>query len=255
MRVVILADLHCGHLYGLTPPGWQIKDGNERRDKIAVIERAMWDWYSERIDALRPVDVLICNGDMIDGKGARSGGTELITTARDEQIAIALEAIEYVNAERIHMIYGTPYHTGTEEDWESVLADVCGADIGSHDWYEADGVVIDCKHRVSSSTIPHGRYTGPAREALWNTLWSERELQPKANIIIRSHVHYHVYCGDWRKLIMTTPCMQAHSKFGARLCSGLIDIGFIVIDITDGGYVWRSEIMDMRPTAARTLPL
>lgn len=251
MRLVILADTHCGHLSGLTPPAYQCApDAPGRRGKFASIQRAMWDWYAARLDALQPIDRLICNGDMIDGQGKRSGGTELITSDRDEQCDMAEQAIKHTRAPVVHMIYGTPYHTGQEEDWEAVLAASVGADIASHEWYDAGGIIIDCKHKVSSSIIPHGRHTGPARDALWNALWAERELQPRAQIFIRSHVHYHTYCGDPRQLIMTTPCMQAHTKYGSRQCVGVIDLGFIVIDIEEE-YAWHAEMMDMSFMAAR----
>ncbi|MFV0422206.1 hypothetical protein [Oleidesulfovibrio sp.] len=31
-RIVILSDLHCGHLAGLTPPGWQLPPRGEADD-------------------------------------------------------------------------------------------------------------------------------------------------------------------------------------------------------------------------------
>jgi len=254
---MILADTHCGHLFGLTPPAWQLNgiDSETPREKAGIVQRAMWEWFEQRVEALRPIDSLICNGDMIDGKGPKSGGTEQLTTARDDQCRMAEQIIEYINAKNVHMIYGTPYHVGTDEDWESIIADKIGADIGSHEWYEAEGIVIDCKHRVGGSVIPHGRHTAPAREALWKSLWAERAIQPRARIIVRSHVHYHTFCGDNTRLIMTTPCLQAHAKFGARACTGTIDLGFIIIDIKDGRFTWWPEMLGMEFMAREPRPL
>lgn len=257
MRLMVLADTHCGHLFGLTPPTWQLGSNvfDTPRDKAGKVQKAMWEWFSARVEALRPIDSLICNGDMIDGKGPRSGSTELITSARDDQCSMATEIIEYIHASKVHMIYGTPYHVGTEEDWEAIVAEQVDADIGSHEWYEEQGIIIDCKHKVGSSIIPHGRHTAPAREGLWNSLWAERALQPRARILIRSHVHYHTYCGDRTRLIMTTPCLQAHTKFGSRMCTGTIDLGFVIIDIVDGVFNWWTELLDMRFSAAEAKPL
>jgi len=258
VRLVIIADMHCGHRAGLTPPGyqWPENGATDARRKFALIQRAMWDWFVRRIDALRPIDRLIVNGDAIDGKGKKSGGTELITADRDEQCDMAQEAIEYTKAPIVHMINGTPYHVGSEEDWESVLAANIDAEhIGAHEWYEHEGIVFDCKHKVSSSIIPHGRNTGPNRDALWNALWAERDLQPRGDVFVRSHVHYHVYSGDARQLVMTTPCMQAHSKYGSLECAGTIDLGFIVIDIADRRYSWWPELMDMQFMAAHARKL
>lgn len=255
MRVVIISDLHSGHRAGLTPESywWPENGTTETRCKFAELQRATWRWYTERMDALQPIDRLIVNGDAIDGKGKRSGGGELITADRDEQCDMAQEAIEYTRAKKVYMTYGTPYHVGYEEDWETVLARNLDVEhIGAHDWYEVEGVVFDCKHKVSSSIIPHGRNTGPNRDALWNAIWAERDLQPRANVFIRSHVHYHTFSGDARQLIMTTPCLQAHSKYGSLQCVGTIDMGFIVFDIEDGRYSWHPELMNMQFMAART---
>jgi len=45
-RMLVMADLHCGHLTGLTPPRWQsepAKSGSRtKRDKMSVVQREGW---------------------------------------------------------------------------------------------------------------------------------------------------------------------------------------------------------------------
>ena len=103
--------------------------------------------------------------------------------------------------------------------------------------------MIDIKHHVGSSQIPHGRHTAVARDRLQNVLWAEHDEQPKANIIIRSHVHYFSFCGGSNWLAMTTPAMQGYgSKFGARRMSAPVDVGLIHFDIDEeGGYQWQAH--------------
>jgi len=233
----------------LTPPGRNIDS-----KFYEYTSRILWDWYAKTIDELQPIDLTICNGDAIDGKGERDGGIDQITTDRLEQCAIAEEAIRYTKAKKYILIRGTKYHVGKDENWEDVLADRLGAVVGNHLWIEHGGIIIDCKHRVSSSIIPHGRHTAPAREALWNTLHHEKGLQPNANILIRSHVHYYVHSGDAGKYVVTTPCLQVGSDYGDRICTGTIDLGFLVIDIDDqGGYTCRPKLIDMAFTAPQIL--
>ena len=82
-RILATGDWHCGHVVGLTPPEWQHQEiGDKYHDKYARIQRQMWDWFVNAVDKYRPIDRLIINGDLIDGKAFRSGGTELITTDR-----------------------------------------------------------------------------------------------------------------------------------------------------------------------------
>jgi hypothetical protein len=254
-RLVIISDLHCGHRSGLTPPAWQYSecDDDEIKAKYGEFQRILWKWYIESLP--HPIDTLVVNGDAIDGKGEKSGGTELITADRRLQVKIAAEAIQEAHAKRVFVIKGTGYHTGRDEDWEEVLGDTVEAyHVASHEWIDAEGVCFDFRHKTSSSVIPHGRYTGPNRAALWNGIWHQRGMQPLANVYVRSHVHYYSYSGDARKLVVTSPALQGWTKFGSNECEGTNDIGFLQFDCEGGKYEWQAHLLDMQFMAAQALP-
>jgi hypothetical protein len=244
-RLVVLADLHSGHEFGLCPPAWwaQVDDSGARRAKAGIFQRQLWSFYTSALDALKPIDIIAVNGDAIEGKGERSGGVELITSDRHEQVAMAKEAIDYAEAPVVRLMFGTRYHTGADEDFEAALRNTVKgkASIHGHDFLDINGRQLDIKHKVGSSSIPHGRMTAIARARLWNVVWnSERERQPRADIIIRSHVHYFGYCGAASWLGMTTPALTYNSAFGIRDCEGLVDVGLLVFDFEDdGSYSWR----------------
>ena len=190
-KVLVLSDLHCGHLVGLTPPGWQLKKHLEdaRLKRIAEYQRAYWDFYVASLKRHAPYDVVIVNGDCIDGKGEKSGGTECITSDRNEQCDMAVFAIrKSLSANtKVVMTYGTPYHTGSGEDFEATIAHHLDANISGHQYLRVDGVTFDVKHKVGSSSVPHGRHTAIAREHLWAQLWNEHSETPKADVLVRSH--------------------------------------------------------------------
>lgn len=195
-RVVVISDLHSGHKFGLTHPDFDARPENiDSRDyKAWRVRRKCRDWYFKKAKSLKPVDVLIVNADCIEGKGPRSGGTELLTSDRNEQVDNAVACIEAWDAHDIVMSYGTPAHTGTDEDWEDAIFKHMNVSdrmrkIGGHDTISVNGVVFDYKHHIGASSVPHGRFTALARDQLWNALWAERGEYPKAQIIIRSHVH------------------------------------------------------------------
>lgn len=212
------------------------------------VHEEVWGWYAREIAALGPIQIAIVNGDMIDGAGERSGGTEQLTTDRQIQAAIAIRCVEEIGAQRHVFTYGTGYHTGNAEDFEQAVAHHFGAKIGSHEWLEVNGVTFDVKHHLGSSSIPHGRFTSHAKEKLWNDLWNQNEEQPRGDIYIRSHVHYHSHCGGIRGprqwLAMSLPAMQmAHTKYGGRRCNGTVDFGFVHFDIfQDGTWSWQPHI-------------
>lgn len=256
-RMLVLADLHCGHVCGLTPPSWQTAPpttkGRTKRAKFADLQKEAWAWFVRETSKYRPYDMIFVNGDAIDGRGERSGSTELVTVDREEQANMALVAIQKnMNGRKtkVALTYGTAYHTGSSEDWENRIAeDLNAVKIGAHEWVNLDGVIFDFKHHIAGSQIPHGRHTATAREALWSALWAEQGLSPSSDVLIRSHVHYHQYCGGGfsEMLRMTTPGLQTMGgKYGARRCSGLIDYGFLVFEASKKEYVWWARLAELR---------
>ena len=250
-RMVVISDLHAGHVFGLTPPGWWFSGDTDAGalGKVKHFQRELWNFYQRAIESLKPIDILICNGDAVEGKGWRSGGMELITADRHEQTRMAKAAIEIAEAQKVRVLLGTPYHVGDEEHFEHALVDILDAPdkkFGIQEFFNINGTIMHIKHKVGSSAIPHGRYTALARARMWNTIWhAEHERQPQADILVRSHVHYHVHCGGPSWLGMITPALTYNSIFGKRDCEGLVDVGFVYFDFAeDGSYSWRAIMAD-----------
>lgn len=241
-RILAVGDSHCGHRTGLTPVKYQSEIVGKQYYKI---QSELWNFYSEAVRGLLPIDILAINGDVIDGKGSRSGSSELITADINKQIEMAVDCFDWIGAESTIMTYGTPYHVGQEDDYELHVAKALGADISSHQWFNVNGTVFDMKHKIGSSSVPYGRATQLSKDRLWNFLWTEFGEQPGADIYIRSHVHYFNYVGDDSYLAMTLPALQGHgSKFGARQCSGTVHFGFVWFDCyEDGSYTWSRKIL------------
>jgi hypothetical protein len=212
----------------------------------------MWKFYADELEALKPIDILIDLGDCIEGKGPRSGGTELLLPDRNDQVDCAVASIEDVEAKTIFMVYGTSAHTGVEDDWEDQIAKRVNAQkIGSHDWIDVYGVIFDYKHYVGRSSVPYGRHTQIAKEKVWAELWSERGEYPDANVILRGHNHYFAYAGGinathW--LAMSCPALQAYwTKYGTRQKSGTVDFGFVHFDVDkDGQMQWAPRVVRLR---------
>ena len=258
-RIIAAGDPHCGHRTGLTPPKWQ---SQLRGRKYNLVTKECWEFYQSTIESLKPIDVFVCNGDGIDGKGGRSGGTELIQPDRKEQVQMAVECIEIAEAPNVVMTYGTPYHTGNEDDWEGMIASRLkdrgfNATISGQEWIEVNGTTFDIKHKVGASGIPHGRSTPQKKEQLWNLIWADIGEQPRANIFLRSHVHYFDFSGTSTYLAMTLPALQGQgTKFGARQCSGVVDFGLVWFDCyDDGSYSWSWKVLraESQKQEARTL--
>ena len=261
-RLVVISDLHCGANTGLTPPDWQyryIKNDRTKHNKYATLQKQCWDFYEDTIQRLKPIDILIVNGDCIDGRGEKSGSIELIETDRQVQAEMAAEAISRASAKNIIMTYGTTYHVSSNgEDFENLVKSYVKADsLGAHEWVNVNGLIFDFKHHLGSSSVPYGRHTAVSRDYNWNVLWAERDEQPKAKILCRSHVHYFSFAGNKDFLGLTTPALQSQgTRFGARICSGTVDFGMVVFDVSpDGSYTWKPILANIVAQKAKAIIL
>jgi len=234
--VLVISDKHCGHLAGLTPPDWQLRSvvTHGKRNKWVKIQTALWREFTNLIKTFGHIDILLDNGDSIDGRSEKTGGVECITTSRDEQVEMAVECIEKIHADKIIMTYGTSYHQASNgEDWELMVAEAVNAEkIGSHEWFSVNGCVFDAKHHIAFSGVPHTMATATLRDTIWNRLWALRGEQPMADVIIRSHVHVFMAAQTGDFVSMTTPALQGMgSRFGSRICSRVVDWGMVLFKV------------------------
>jgi len=241
--VVMLGDLHCGHQAGLTPKAWHYG-----RDKVAKLRKEMWNWYAKEAASIPTPHLVVANGDLIDGRGEANGARELITVEQIEQATMASEALKVWGAKNYAMSYGTPYHSGKKENYEDLIAKDLGCKPKNHLFLEVNGIKFDIKHKVGSSGVPHGRATAINKANVWNAIWADMGQQPRCDVFIRSHVHYHMYSGDSVRLCMTLPALQAAAtEYGARQCEGYVDFGFVVFTIhEDGSYDWEPRIRKLK---------
>ncbi|HUT57188.1 MAG TPA: hypothetical protein VNA25_04870 [Phycisphaerae bacterium] len=268
-RILLIADLHCGHRVGLTPPGWQYKEEGWS-EKWRQIQAECWKWWVSTITRLRPFYAALVLGDLIDGASPRSGGTEAITTDRQTQVDMAIKALSYVHAPNWNFVRGTPYHAGDAEDWEDRVAGYFEAQantdvvkIGDHDSPEiADtGLVFDIKHEPKSK--PREEWTkanGLGKEDLENMVWAEAAYRPRADIILRAHMHRYIRVEGcrpatgrpWTSALL--PALQAMgTKYGARRCSVLVDYGLAWVDVEpDGRWQWNALVAHIKSQAAST---
>ncbi len=259
-RLVCISDLQCGHRAGLTPPDYQRYYGSQDHiwQKFAKIESECWNAYKVFADELNPVDVLEINGDVIDGAGLRSGGVEQITVDRNEQIKMALECIDVWRAKKIVMVRGTAYHVGEAENFEDLIAANLQCKIGDHEWLDIDGHIFDFKHHIGNSQVPYGRKTAATKDQLWNLIWAEAGLQPKAEWIIRSHVHFaeggFQFRGDRQVWAVTTPSLQAMgTRYGATRCSGTVDFGLYKWDIVGDSVYFSPRVVKIQSQIAEAI--
>lgn len=236
-KILVIGDLHCGSMGGLTPPQWIVSKG--RNDFFHELQTQMWDHYLEIIDDFGKVDTLVVNGDIIEGKGTRSGGTELIAPDMLEQTDMAIEAISFIKADKMFFTYGTPYHTAASsgEDFDKIVANAFKSSIHDELNLKVNDVLFNIKHKVGASSSPYNRAVNVSKHRLWDELQTIRNNEERASIYLRSHVHYFSFCGEIDWAAYTLPALQSNqTKYGARQCVGITDWGMCLFKVGNDGF-------------------
>lgn len=241
--IAVISDTHCGSSYGLTPPMFY----ETKMSKRLRYQREAWEAYREISRRWYQPDILIVNGDLIEGTQSKQGGAELITPDRLVQCNMAVKCIEEWDAKRVFITYGTKYHTGEQaEDFEYGIAEILKTKgipttIEGRLYLNVEGVIFDIRHKVGTSSIPHGRATALMKEMMWDLIDEAKETGPKVHVVIRSHAHYHIWVEDTDKTMFITPGLQLkRGRYGSRECQGEIHWGAIRLTV-DKGQITNKE--------------
>lgn len=244
MRIVIISDLHVGSEAGLTP------FANSK------LQGQLYNRWADCIQTLgaKP-DLLVCNGDAVDGlqlKGRGAGDSDWIS----KQIDGAAVLLSEWKAKRICIVSGTPYHTAAgcgAVDFEELLAARLRADgrqavefTRKGNFELAGWFRVQFRHKIGSSSVPHGRMTSPNRSKVWGALNAYADGKKAPHLSIFSHVHYWGYAEDVFGAVMTTPAWQAiGGAFGDTECDGHVDLGAVQLTVgkTEAeGWSWQKRL-------------
>lgn len=257
--IVAEADYHSGHRAGLTPPAYRSHDREWKK-----AESEPWRIREGIIKEVGTPDLLIINGDLIDGRGQATGGTELLTSSLTEQAEIAAACAMRWKAPRVMIARGTPYHTGWGgEDWEDLTAQVikneleamypgrARVEIDDQLFVTVEGITLDVKHHTGTTQTPYTGGTSVLRDKTWNEQWwLDGGGQPLADIILRAHAHFHEgYWGirggkPWYAI--RQPALQlASTKFGKK-CTRRVDWGLLVITLNNGAIDIHPHIVNIK---------
>lgn len=238
IRVLSVADFHCGNVAGLTPDAFN--PDSQDSYKMHVYREALWKWYLDEVAALGEIDICVANGDLIDGKGTKTGGNEQLYVSRTKQIEMAVACLKPIEAKEYHFTYGTGYHTGPEDDWEIQVAQEFGAQVEDVLTLEPNGLRMRWRHHIGGSLSPTGRATPLLRQQEWDILWSVDGEFAKADVMVFGHTHYFQSITNRFGTAVIAPALQGlgGSQLGARRMGGIVDYGFLHFDVTSRAQ-WR----------------
>ena len=240
-RILVISDTHTGHRGGLTPPSlWDTAEHDETFPGMwARLQREAWDYWTEWVAKLQPIDVAFHLWDVIEGSAPKNRATELLTADLHQQATAALEVLAPIKPRRGWCIVaGTPYHTATDgADWDGWVANELGTTCHDHAWVEVDKQTFDLKHQLGGSSTPTGGDIALRKEILWSHEWHLEMGWPLSDWILRGHTH------RWRRVdnAQCCPSLQLWTKFGGRKCSNYVHFGLMWADIEHGGITWHRD--------------
>ena len=230
--VFVVSDVHAGSIFGLWPPDFKLADGsvyrlNKGQDYLWKCWLHLRDRLTVAIDtkSINPAAVVFL-GDGIDGRQEAQRATEAVTVRLSDQkeafVAAMQCLLEPFKGLPVYGIAGTEYHDQRSADTlEDALKDLNAESyegIGSgrycHEILDLDvfGKVINFSHHIPALTGLY-RATAIDREAIWSALAGEEGKSPKADVLVRGHVHYFVHVEHESKHGVIVPAWQLQTRF------------------------------------------
>lgn len=221
-RVLILSDLHCGNIFGLTYPDYF----NHFRE----IQQVGWKFYTENIKKLGKIDLCLVNGDILDGPGKKDT-RQHITTDMKEQVDMAIEALKIVNTKKFVFIRGTCFHTTTDRENEDDVAAHFDAEIADSKKIKVNNCIIHCKHAVGKGSTIYGSVTPLQSNSALQMLTDISANNELADIFIRSHIHEYNMVDRELFTAISTPALQFKGMAYGRKYNSFYSYGMIWLDV------------------------
>lgn len=229
-RGVIVSDLHCGGVGGLSPPDYRV-------DWLRESEETFWSWYAQALAEHGPYDFLIGAGDFTDGEGKKGTLGTAYSDVRKQAKAAARCLVETgVSPARMYLTRGTPFHSNGAAEYEDQIADDLGCSIKDTQRIEVEGFKIHTRHVVGRSDTLYGQATPIMKELARLEAESFRDSKDAPDIIVRGHVHYELHVGRDGRLAIDAPCLDLpiDSSNGRRYMAARYSVGFGVLELEEG---------------------
>lgn len=215
---VVLSDPHVGSAYGLFPGGFRLSNGSEAGLNLGQVYLLnCWEDFLERIPPT--FDLLLLNGDLINGQNVKETGADLTEIDPEWQQRAAYQLLEPLatRAREVYATRGSNYHAGECGRWEEQLAERLGAvpdSWGHHAWdwllLDVQGVHLDVAHH--QSVVSRFVSMPLEREEQFATMVAPWK-QGGSHLIIRSHVHRYSEVHVELQQSLSTAAWQLQTRF------------------------------------------
>jgi hypothetical protein len=230
-----MADTHSGSPVGLTP----YPNNPIQRELYLKYEDAI-KWFGEA------PDVVVAVGDITEGVDPKLDVEDMKIVSQFEKSAELLA--KWKAKKEYILVRGTRVHVSVqfqelEEIATAIIKNKCQEKYGIipkvtihsklkttiNNWF-----LVEARHFIGASVIPHGRSTAPMRSQMWNILNAAlKSYEDEApvhwpQLLVFAHTHYYNYTDNAWGATMILPAWKAlGDKFGDEICDGHVDLGIV----------------------------
>lgn len=229
-KIVILSDTHAGSEFAPYPERLLPADAS-----LHLGTRYMNECFEHAKEEIGKCDLVILNGDLIDGRQKKSGGLGLYTPHLRGQVEAAIELLAPITAKakRVMRVLGTPYHDD-EHDPLGLLDSELGIDSDDvDDVFDLElrgSGILNVTHHPSFKFEHKGG--GMSKTAFYNLVNAARRKAPRARWIVESHLHFYAQFEDADVRVTACPCWQLPTPWARKINRRrfVSDIGCIVME-------------------------
>jgi len=239
--VLVVSDLHVGSSVGLLPPNYV--DTNQNVQMLSPAQQYLWDNYINILDGLvaqgRQPDLIVGNGDMIDGRQRKNEGIGLTLLPLEDQMNAAANALYEIQNRfpntSFRFVEGTPYHEAPEQ--VRALAKIF-TPFPPHMTYrlQVGKAFVQFHHEVGFSSTITGAKSAQLEKAInENLIATALHDWRDYHILIRSHVHYFRAVAMKNHICISTPCFQMQNRYSTKAgpARNIPDLGMLWLEIDD----------------------
>lgn len=242
-RVLIVGDLHSGSKVSPVCNDPQTsEDSNGAFCRPTPIQEYLnTEWYN-MIDNVGKIDILVGNGDLIEGANVKEEGAGCWTTDLDDQAYCAASLLSDIKYDKIMITSGSPYHTKNNPIGDKMVAGkLRRSTFGNEASLDVNGCLIYVNHNTGGSKgSNHMKVASLSRELMFAELNSD--AFPKYKMVIKSHLHTYVSIDFGSYIGILCPGWKGrdkYSKMSSTPLSFVPWIGYIIIDVeNDGTFTW-----------------
>jgi len=243
---LFIGDMHAESKFGLT------------LTPESAAQRKLSSLWKEMATTVKP-DFVVVNGDCCEGWNPKEKARWLMTSDMAEQVDTAVEFLNMIKGDPDFVFTeGSGYHVGQNMSLDELVSRDMRGEFGTDKAIDLkdEGIKIHACHNVGYSAVPAYRTTAIARELMVATI--NADTLGQYDILLRSHVHYHVYVEYGHTAGHVLPCWKVRDPFAMK--KGLAmnpKVGWVVYEFYDDGTFQydrrKSKLVDVKNQIGRVI--